>query len=248
MKHDKYAIVITKPMGCPVIVQKHPASGMIYSMRTHNLAFVITAFSLLTLARLPVDLSAYGASSPHAHETGSQQKTPTAVVRTVKAPEFTLLDQDGKRFLSTSLRGKIVVLDFIYTTCTDVCPLFTANFLRLQRQLKPEQKSNVFFISITTDPEIDSPKVLKAYAQRHGADLGNWAFLTGTETQLKEVWRGFGIRVIHKGRGLVQHDSVTTLIDRQGMRRFNHFGEKWRLEDVERDLLLLLAEKAKLNR
>ena len=221
---------------------------MMYSMQTRNLAVVTTVFSLLTLARLSVGLSAYGASSPHAHETGSQQKTPKAAESNVKAPEFALIDQDGKRFLSTSLRGKIVVLDFIYTTCTDVCPLFTANFARLQRRLNPEHKSDVIFVSITTDPEIDSPKVLKAYAQRHGADFGNWVFLTGTETQLKEAWKSFGIRVIHKGRGLVQHDSVTTLIDRQGTRRFNHFGEKWRLEDVERDLLFLLAEKAKLNR
>lgn len=221
---------------------------MIYSMRTRNLAFVATVFSLLTLARFSVDLSAYGASSPHAHETGSQQKTPKAAVSNVKAPEFILIDQDGKQFLSTNLRGKIVVLDFIYTTCTDVCPLFTVNFLRLQNQLKPEHKSGVFFVSITTDPEIDAPKILKAYAQRYGADFSSWAFLTGAEAQLKEVWKGFGIRVIRKGRGLVQHDSVTTLIDRQGLRRFNHFGEKWRLEDVERDLLFLLAEKAKLNR
>ena len=235
-------------MGCPGIVQKHLASGMIYSMRTRNLAFVATVFSLLTVARLSVDLSAYGASSPHAHEAGSHQKTPTAVAPTVKAPDFTLIDQDGERFLSTSLRGKIVVLDFIYTTCTDVCPPFTANFARLQRQLNPEHKSDVIFVSITTDPEIDSPKVFRSYAQRYGADFSNWAFLTGTEAQLKVVWKDFGIRVIHKGRGLVQHDSVTTLIDRQGMRRFNHFGEKWRLDDVERDLLLLLHEKAKLNR
>ena len=221
---------------------------MMYSMRTRNLRFVTIVFLLLTLAWPSVDLSVYGASPPHAHEVGSQQKTPKAAVLNAKAPEFTLIDQDGKRFLSMSLRGKIIVLDFVYTTCTDVCPLFTANFLRLQHQLKPEHKSDVIFVSITTDPEIDSPKIFKAYAQRYGADFGNWAFLTGTEAQLKEVWKGFGIRVIRKGRGLVQHDSVTTLIDRQGLRRFNHFGEKWRLEDVERDLLFLLAEKAKLNR
>ncbi len=217
-------------------------------MRSRTLAFVTTVFSLVTLARLSVDLSAFGASSPHAHEAGSQQKTSKAALLNTNAPDFTLIDQDGKQFLSTRQRGKIVVLDFIYTTCTDVCPLFTANFARLQRRLPPEHKSDVLFVSITTDPEIDSPKVLKAYAQRHGADFSNWVFLTGSETQLKEVWRGFGIRVIHKARGLVQHDSVTTLIDRQGMRRFNHFGEKWRFEDVERDLLRLLAETAKLKR
>ncbi|MBI2531490.1 MAG: SCO family protein [Deltaproteobacteria bacterium] len=221
---------------------------MINSMRIRNLTFVTTVLPLLTMVWLSVDLSAFGASPPHAHEAGSPQKTPTAAAANVKAPDFTLIDQDGKRFLSTSLRGKIVVLDFIYTTCTDVCPLFTANFVRLQRRLATDHRSEVFLVSITTDPEIDSPKVLKAYAQRYGADFSNWAFLTGTEAQLKEVWKAFGIRVIRKGRGLVQHDSVTTLIDRQETRRFNHPGEKVRLEEVERDLLFLLAEKAKLNR
>jgi protein SCO1 len=212
------------------------------------LRFVTIVFLLLTLARPSVDLSVYGASPPHAHDTGSHQKTPTAVAPNVKAPDFTLIDQDGKRFLSTSLRGKIVVLDFIYTTCTDVCPPFTANFAALQRWLKPEQKSAVFLVSITTDPEIDSPKIFKAYANRYGADFSNWAFLTGTEAQLKEVWKGFGIRVISRARGLIQHDSVTTLIDRQGVRRVNHFGEKVLLADVERDLLQLLGESAKLKR
>ena len=235
-------------MSCSAIVQKFLSGGMIHPMRTRNLPFVAAVFALLVLARLPVDLYAQDTASPHAHGAGSPQKTPTAAALSAKAPNFVLTDQDGKRFDSTTLRGKIVALDFIYTTCTDICPLFTVNFAQLQRRLAPEHKHEVFLISITTDPEIDSPKVLKAYAQRHGADLGNWAFLTGTEPQLKDVWKGFGIRVIHKARGLVQHDSVTTLIDRQGTRRFNHVGEKVRLEDMERDLLRLFGETAKLKR
>jgi protein SCO1/2 len=137
------------------------------------------------------------------------------------------------------------VLNFIFTTCTDVCPLFTANFAQLQRTLNDGHRADVFFISITTDPEVDSPKVLKSYAQRYGADFKNWAFLTGTEAQLKPVWKGFGIRVIKRGRGLVQHTSLTTVIDRQGMRRFNYFGEKWQLKDLLRDVSSLLEEKSK---
>ena len=221
---------------------------MIDPMRIRNLLIATAVVWLLTLACLPFDFYAQEAAPPHGHGAGSAQKTPLAATPNAKAPNFILTDQDGKSFDSAALRGKIVVLDFIYTTCTDVCPLFTVNFAQLQRRLALEYKREVFLISITTDPEIDSPKILKSYAQRHGADLGNWAFLTGTEAQLKDVWKGFGVRVIHKARGLVQHDSVTTLIDRQGTRRFNHFGEKWRLEDIERDLLFLLAEKAKLKR
>jgi protein SCO1/2 len=165
----------------------------------------------------------------------------------VKAPDFVLLDQNGNRFDSSKLRGKVVAIDFIYTTCTDVCPLFTANFAQLQRTFNKEHTGSVFFVSITTDPEVDSPKVLKSYAQRYDADFRNWAFLTGTEEQLKPVWKAFGVRVIRKGRGLVQHTSLTTLLDRQGIRRFNHFGEKWQTKDVLNDMSVLLQQRSNLD-
>ena len=196
--------------------------------------------ALLFLVLLPLDL--------HAHVPGAPREIPpTSATPNTKAPAFILLDQEGNRFDSTTLRGKVVVLNFIFTTCTDVCPLFTANFAQLQRTLKNEHAGNVFLVSITTDPEVDSPKVLKSYAQRYGADFQNWAFLTGSESQLKQVWKGFDVRVIKKGRGLVQHTSLTTVIDRQGTRRFNFFGEKWPLKDLLRDTTALLEEKPKHN-
>jgi len=191
---------------------------------------------LLGLILLPQNLGAHVSGTPRVH--------PGPAVLNVKAPDFILLNQDGTRFESAKLRGKVVVIDFIYTTCTDVCPLFTANFAQLQRTLNKEHAGDVFFISITTDPEVDSPKVLKAYAQRYGADFTNWAFLTGTEKQLKAVWKGLDIRVIRKGRGLVQHTSLTTILDRQGLRRFNHLGEKWQAKDVLADISTLLEKKS----
>jgi protein SCO1 len=186
-------------------------------------------------------------SELRAHVPGGPQlgQSPLTTLNT-EARDFVLLNQDGDRFDSRKLRGKVVVLDFIYTTCTDVCPLFTANFAQLQRTLQREHARDVFFISITTDPEVDTPKVLKSYAQRYGADFQNWAFLTGSESQLKQAWKGFDVRVIKKGRGLVQHTSLTTVIDRQGIRRVNFFGEKWQLKDLLRDTSTLLEEKPKL--
>jgi protein SCO1 len=190
---------------------------------------------LLLLVLLPADL--------HAHVPGAPREvSPTSATPNKKAPEFALLNQEGNRFESTKLHGKVVVLNFIFTTCTDVCPLFTANLAQLQRTLKNDT-GNVFFVSITTDPEVDSPKVLKSYAQRYGADFQNWAFLTGSEAQLRQVWKDFGVRVVKKGRGLVQHTSLTTVIDRQGTRRSNFFGEKWALNDLLRDISTLLEEK-----
>ncbi|HEY7168960.1 MAG TPA: SCO family protein [Candidatus Binatia bacterium] len=178
-----------------------------------------------------------------AHEPAPPKTQSSTALLNVKAPDFVLTDQDGKRFDSAALRGKVVAIDFIYTTCTDVCPLFTANFAQMQRVINKEHPGSVFFLSITTDPEIDSPQVLKSYAQRYGVDFRNWAFLTGTPSQLKPVWNGLGIRVINKGRGIVQHTSLTTLLDRRGIRRFNHFGEKWQTKEVLNDLSSLINEK-----
>lgn len=178
-------------------------------------------------------------------QVGTNSKSPAnhSTSANVKAPDFMLLDQDNRKFASETLRGKVVALNFIFTTCTDVCPIFTANLAQLQRTLNDRYGSELFFVSITTDPEVDSPKVLKAYAKRYSADFKNWVFLTGSEAELIPVWKSFGIRVIKKARGLVQHVSLTTVIDRQGLRRFNHYGEKWRVKDLENDLLSLLEKK-----
>jgi len=205
---------------------------MISSRFSKNCAF----FCLLGLILLPRNIAA--------HEPTAGKVAPNTAALNVKAPDFVLTDQNGARFDSTKLHGKVVVIDFIYTTCTDVCPLFTANFAQLQRELNKEHAGDVFLISITTDPEIDSPRVLKAYAQRYGAAFNNWAFLTGTEEQLKPVWKSLDIRVIRKGRGLIQHTSLTTVLDRQGIRRFNHFGEKWQTKDVLSDISSLLEKKS----
>lgn len=161
----------------------------------------------------------------------------------IKAPDFVLTDQENRRFDSSRLRGKVVVLNFIFTTCTDICPLFTVNMVQLQSKLNARFGSELFFLSVTTDPEVDSPQVLKKYAVRHRADLKNWAFLTGSEAQLKDVWQSYSLQVIRKKRGLVQHSSLTTVIDRDGNRRFNHWGEKWQAHELERDLLKVLEEK-----
>jgi protein SCO1/2 len=191
----------------------------------------------LTLALML--FSSIAAGAPALETPKSVPNTP-AMTRNV--PDFVLMNQDNERFDSAKLRGKVVALNFIFTTCSDVCPIFTANLAQVQRTLNGRYREDVFFVSITTDPEVDSPKVLKAYAQRYHADLKNWVFLTSSEAELKRVWKSFGIRVIRKARGLIQHDSLTTVIDQQGSRRFNHYGDKWRVEDLQKDMLSLLKK------
>jgi protein SCO1/2 len=160
-----------------------------------------------------------------------------------KAPVFTLMSQDGKPFSTEKTRGKVVLVTFIFTTCPDVCPFLTAKFAQIQRAVAKERPDDLFLLSITTDPEIDTPQVLKAYAGRYNANLKSWAFLTGSEKDLAAVWRSFGVTVKKRDRGLVQHTGLTTLIDRRGMRRFNYYGDLWQEKDVLHDISTLLAER-----
>lgn len=188
------------------------------------------------------------ASTIAAHEPKTHTEASSRVTSKVKMPPFTLIDQDGNPFKTENkLRGKIVAINFIYTTCSDVCPLFTVEFARLQQALRSQTQLNSFLVSITTDPEIDSPKVLRAYARRFGADFQNWAFLTGAESHMKDVWKGFGVQVIRRGRGLVQHTNLTTLIDADGTRRVNFLGPQWQFSDFLKDMRTLSSNPPELR-
>src|SRR5690349_12939169 len=88
----------------------------------------------------------------------------------IAVPDFELTDQDGKTFRFANARGQHVLVTFIFTTCPDVCPLLTANFAAIQRTLENEHVKDYLMLSITTDPERDTPTTLKEYAGRFKAD------------------------------------------------------------------------------
>lgn len=157
--------------------------------------------------------------------------------------DFSLTDQNSRPFQFRMLRGKVVILSFVYTTCPDVCPLITSSLRLVQKELSPKELESVFLVSITTDPEVDSPKVLKSYAERYQVDFSNWAFLTGDLRALAPVWENFGVKVERKARGLVDHTSLTTVIDEEGVMRFAHAGASPSPEQVLQDVRALLASR-----
>lgn len=169
------------------------------------------------------------------------QRSPTKQV----IKNFALTDQRGNPFEFEKLKGKVVVVGFGYTTCPDVCPLITAAMRSVQDGLAPAEKSTVYFLTITTDPEIDSPQVLAAYAKRYAVDLNNWSFLTGKEGELRGVWQSFGVKVQRKARGLVDHTALTVLVDQSGVMKFAYHGTAPEPLSILSDLrsLLKLAKK-----
>jgi protein SCO1/2 len=154
---------------------------------------------------------------------------------------FALIDQNSKPFHFKDLAGKVAVVTFAYTTCTDVCPLITAAARQVQIGLSASERQRVHLLTITTDPEIDSPKVLAAYAKRYGADLANWSFLSGPASELKKVWKNFGVGVKRKGRGIVEHTPLTAVVDRDRDLRYIYIGPSPDPRQVLVDVRALLA-------
>jgi len=160
------------------------------------------------------------------------------------APVFTLTDQQERPLSLANLRGKVVAVTFIYTSCVDACPLLTAGFAALQKKLKEKGQKEVILLSITTDPEIDTPKILKSYAKRYRADLSSWFFLSGKPEDLKRVWRDYGVRVQRRAKGLINHTFLTLLIDQAGVLRRRYFGSLIDVETVLNDIIWLKGGKS----
>ena len=118
-----------------------------------------------------------------------------------KAPELALVDQSGQPLTLTEFRGKVVLLTFTYSACAEVCPLITAAMVTLQQRLTAAERQQVFFLSVTAQPEVDTPAVLYAYANHLGVDLASWAFVTGPPQAVQAVWQAFGLTVKRRAKG-----------------------------------------------
>jgi cytochrome oxidase Cu insertion factor (SCO1/SenC/PrrC family) len=129
------------------------------------------------------------------------------------APGFTLTDQFGKRVSLRSLRGKVVVVSFNDPECTTICPLTTTALLRA-KQLLGAAGSKVELIGIGANPEKTEVKWVRAYSRAHGM-LHKWRFLTGSLSELRRVWRAYGIEAAVVN-GSIDHTPATYVIDSRG--------------------------------
>ena len=157
------------------------------------------------------------------------------------APDFALTMQDGARVGLADLRGKVVVVTFIYATCADTCPLLTAKLVEIQRRLSGDG-ARVRFVAITVDPVKDTPEALRRYAGSHGAKAPGWLFLTGTEEEIGEVARRYAVYVKKRPAGDVDHTFLTSLIDGKGVLRVQYLGVRFDPGEFLGDLRSLLRE------
>ena len=159
------------------------------------------------------------------------------------APGFALTSQDGARVSLADLHGKVVAVTFIFTACTATCPVLTPMMSLVQDRLGRDFGSKVAFVSITIDPEHDTPEMLKLYAQMHGADVTGWSFLTGPPTVIQDLTRRYGVFASKTASGDLEHSFLTSIIDQRGILRVQYLGVRFDPEEFRRDLVSLMKER-----
>jgi protein SCO1/2 len=200
------------------------------------IAFQMTG-ALLAVGRAAADQAPSADQAPAADHCAAAAK-PSPFVRSqheYSLPEVTLRDQAGRPVAVSELQGASgpLAVNFIFTTCTTICPVMTATFAQMRRDLGPEA-DRIRLVSITIDPEHDTPAVLAEYAERFGA-LPGWSFLTGSPEDVERVLRAFdvwsGSRTSHR---------PVTLLRRRGERewvRLDGLGSGAALADQARTVL-----------
>ena len=141
------------------------------------------------------------------------------------APPFTLTDTQGRSVSFADFQGQVVVLNFIYASCPDVCPLHSALIAELQAQINRTAMADmVQFISITTDPERDSPQLMDEYGEAQGLDPAKWIFLTGAVQATRGLAWDYGLKFSPGEEGYLMHGVVTHVIDKSGTLRARYHG------------------------
>jgi len=152
-------------------------------------------------------------------------------------PEFTLLDQEGRAVAGSRFRGKQIVLNFIFTRCpiATMCPAATARMAQLQAAAKAAGAKDFELISISLDPEYDTPGILKEYAQVRGLDTSNWSFLTGPDAAVRHLLAQLGVIREFEG-ATIKHTLATVLINEEGRISYRVDGSVWLVDDFARRL------------
>ena len=161
-------------------------------------------------------------------------------------PDVKFTDQDGHTFDFASLKGKAVIVTFIYTSCPlpTFCPLMDRHFATMQAKLKEKNNDlNATLLSVSFDPVTDTPAVLKKHAEGLNADPKMWTFVTGDRDELDQWASRFGVSVSRAMNDAkdITHNLRTVIIDRQGNLVRAYTGNEWTPEQVLADVRVMIG-------
>jgi protein SCO1/2 len=161
-------------------------------------------------------------------------------------PYFYFLNDDSVIVKSTEMEGKVWVVDFFFTTCPTICPTMTKNMQKLNAATK-DLHDELQFISISINPQHDTPSILKRYREHYKATASNWQFFTGKEAETHQL--GIENFQIFAGRdeeseGGYAHSGAFTLVDKEGYVRGVYLGtDDKQVIQLEKDIRKLLKEE-----
>jgi protein SCO1 len=163
--------------------------------------------------------------------------------------KYKLSDQNNKPVIFPEfVKGKLVVMNYIFTHCPDICPINTNNMRLIQERLKKEKITNVEFVSLSFDPLNDTPEVLTKFAEVRKLELSNWEFLTGDKSVTDAIINKAGViavpsdsTVFKNGKKIYYyiHTDRISLIDTEGRIRKNYLGSKINIDEIVNDLKTL---------
>jgi len=163
-------------------------------------------------------------------------------------PEFSLTNQSGQLVTTEELRGSLLVVGFVFTRCPSVCPALSARMQRLQYTLARLPQKDVTLLSITIDPEHDTPAVLSEYAAEYDADPSRWQFLTSEPDSIRAVLDGFHVsaeRIDDPDKpNNILHSEAMLLVDADGTLIGVYQGETEQLVTLPQDIRRILYNRA----
>lgn len=168
------------------------------------------------------------------------------VIEDLGGSNYQLTNQVKKEVLFPNfVKGKTVIAGYIFTNCPDICPLTTNNMRLIQERLKKENVKNVQFVSISFDPENDTPEVLKKFAEIRNLDLSTWTFLTGDKPVVDKLMKHVGVVAVPGDSTVFPSGKVTyyyihtdriQLIDGEGRIRKNYPGSSINIDEIIDDI------------
>ena len=134
------------------------------------------------------------------------------------APDFALRDQHGRTIQLSALRGRLVVLTFLYTHCVDVCPLIAMNVNAAVRSLGPRGSREVAMVAVSVDPDNDTHRAVVRFVAEHRLS-STFHYLTGPLDELRPIWQNYNLLIQPGSNGRVAHSAYILLLDRRGRPR-----------------------------
>ena len=225
-----------------------PAMTMLFPVKD---SAELAGISRNDLVRFDLMVTPQESWAANLRRTGRGEESPaaTSTAATLSPGEelrpFTLLNQHGTPVELADFAGKPLAITFIFTRCPipEYCPRFTDNFARVQRTLADRFPGQFQLLSVTVDPEYDTPQVLEEYGKRNGADFAIWSMLTGGEDEIRKLAGQFGVQFWTDG-ATITHTGICVLIRSDGTVHKIHRGNIWTAGEIIQNMEHLIGHEA----